>query len=79
MTKVHTDFIALINARKKNIESFKSFETRLDALHAKFKSHGDDMAFSRPLLALQLLNAAHVEDNLRVSILAAYVNNIQAE
>lgn len=79
LTDIYTDFISLINDRRKNTKLFNSFETRFDAFVAKFKLHGEENAFLEPLLALQLLNAAHVEDGQRVSILAVCVNIMKTD
>lgn len=77
VTELYTDFNSLLSTRRNQNESVKNFETRFEAQLSRFKSHG---AGSIPdsLIALMLLSNAEIEDNQRVSILAASVNSLDS-
>lgn len=60
-------------------ESFRPSETWFGALVAKLKLRGEDILVFKPLLAIQLLNAAHVGGNKWARILAVCVVSVKAE
>lgn len=77
VTKVHAVH-SFDQCAQRTQQIFEIVWDYVDAQVAKFKLHCKDIAFPKHLLALQIFNAAHVEDSQRVSILAACVNNIKA-
>lgn len=76
VSEVHADFFELVNCKNGANESFKSFETLFDALVSQFFASWRRYIFLEPLVALQLLNAANVNDSQRASILAACINTL---
>lgn len=76
VSTVYSDFANLVSARRSDNESYKAFESRFEAAVSRFRSHGDQITIPEPLLALMLLNGARVDDNQRVSILAASVTSM---
>lgn len=71
---VYSDFFALMDTKRGFNEYFKMFEARFDALVSKFRCHGDKIDFSKPLIALHLMNATNVDDVQYIFTLAVCVS-----
>lgn len=76
---VYADYATLVSARRSDNETYKAFEARFDAAVSRFRSHGEYITILEPLLALMILNVASMNENQRVSILAASVTTIPVD
>lgn len=79
VSTVYSDFAALVSSRRADNETYKAFEALFYAAVSRFRSHGDDITIPEPLLALMLLHSARMNDNQRVSILAASVTSMTTD
>lgn len=71
LTDGFSKFQSLLNTRRGQSESFRNFESRFDAAVCKFNSSSTEDKLSPSLISFLLLANANVEDNHRISILAA--------
>lgn len=62
---VYQDFIAVLNIRRGDTESFKNFESRFEAKASKFKSHGPSCTLPEALTAFMLLSNSSVDNSQR--------------
>lgn len=78
VSDVYLDFNTLLAKRHGQNENMCNFETRFEAQVSRFNAHN---ACSIPdaLLALMLLGNSNIDDNQRVSILAAAVSNVSPD
>lgn len=79
VTGVYSDFSSVVSARRGDNESLKAFESRFEAAVSRFRSHGDAISVTEPLLALMLLNGSRISESQRISILAASVTTMPDE
>lgn len=73
ISEVYGDFTSLLMLKRGQTESFKNFATRFEAQFTKFNSHSDTTKLPDCLLAFMLLANSNLENNQRVSVLAASV------
>ena len=64
-------FQSVLNTRRGPNETFRNFESRFDAAVSRFHTSSTEDKLSPSLIAFLLLANANVEDNHRISILAA--------
>lgn len=76
VSSVYTGFYAFLSAHGADNETRKACESRFEALVSRFTAHCDEIFVPEPLLAVMLLNGARVDNNHRVSILAAFVTSM---
>lgn len=74
VSEVYQYFMPLIIVRRKDSESFKTFQTCFDALFCKSGFHSGEIYFPEALLALQLLSAGNIDDMRLASFCAASVS-----
>ena len=73
LTYSFSKFQSLLNTRRGSIETFRNFESRFDAAVSSFNAASPSAKLSQSLVAFLLLANAAVDDNHRISILAAAV------
>ena len=71
---VYTDFMQLLATKRGITETCRNYESRFAASIAKLKSHASS-ALPESLTAFMLLANSNIEDNQRISILAAATAN----
>lgn len=64
-------FIALLNTKRRSVESFKDFESRFDAQVSRFNASSDSAKLPTALTAFMLLANSSLDASQRVSVLAA--------
>ena len=74
LTDSFSKFQSLLNTRRGFTETFKTFESRFDAAVSRFNAASPSAKLSQSLISFLLLANAAVDDNHRVSILAAAVS-----
>lgn len=75
ISEAFDDFSTLLNTRRGQTESLKSFETRFSAAVSKFNSFSSTTKLPQCITALLLLNNAGIEHSQRVSALSAAAPN----
>jgi len=71
VSEVYQDFTTVLGTKRGNSESFKNFESRFDSQVSKFNAHATTTKLPDSLVAFMLLANANVENNQRISVLAA--------
>lgn len=78
LSDVYYDFNKLISARRRGNEEFKNYEARFGTLLSKFNAHGSSLQLPESITALMLISTYVINDNHRVSILAAASEDISS-
>lgn len=78
VSEVHLDFNMSPSTRRHQKENMRNFERRFEAQLSRFNSHNAGK-IPDAVVALMLLGNSNIDDNQRVSILAAVVSNVSVD
>ena len=70
VSTAYSDFMQLLNTKRGHNESCRNFESRFAAAVAKLRSHASE-ALPESLTALIFLANSNIDNNQRISVLAA--------